>query len=109
MEYRRGNDAKAAEWSRRCLANPENNAPRIAFVRIVLAMSCHHLGQISEATSELDQAGKAIEARFKDGLDSAASSQYFWYDWIFARVLLREANVLFGEAPTAVNSSPSVK
>jgi serine/threonine protein kinase len=109
MEYRRGNGTKAAEWCRRCLAYPEYNAPRITFVRIVLAMSCHHLGQTREATSELDQARKAIEARFKDGLDLTASSQYFWYDWIFARVLLREAEALFNEAHAAVNSSPSVK
>jgi hypothetical protein len=109
MEYRRGNDAKAAEWCRRCLAFPEYNAPRIAFVRIILAMSCDHLGQTGDAASELDQASKAVEARFNDGLDSSNAGQYFWYDWIFARVLLREAKALLDEAPAAANSPPSVK
>ncbi len=109
LEYRRGNDSKAAEWCRRCLAFPEYNAPRIAFVRVILAMSCHRLGQTGEAASEMDQARSAIEARFKDGLDSTTASQYFWYDWIFARVLLRESEALFDEPRAAINSPPIVK
>jgi serine/threonine protein kinase len=106
LEYRRGDDAKAAQWCRRCLAYPEYNAPRIATVRIILAMSCQHLHQTGEAAFELDQSRKVIEARFKDGLDSSVAAQYFWYDWVFARVLLREAAAQIDEPPNTGNSSP---
>ncbi len=107
LEYRRGDDAKAVQWCRRCLAYPEYNAPRIATVRIILAMSCRHLHQTGEAVSELDQSRKVIEARFKDGLDSGTATQSFWYDWVFARVLFREGGALIDESPVTGNSSPA--
>jgi hypothetical protein len=38
-----------------------------------------------------------------------ACSQYSWFDWVLARVLLRKAEALFTKTRTVVNSSPSVK
>jgi hypothetical protein len=57
-------------------------------------MSCQHLGQTDEARSELTQARSMIEDKFKNGLDRGTGVQGFWFDWIFARILLREAMVL---------------
>jgi len=94
MEYRRGNYAKAAEWSRRCLAYPEYNAPRSATARVILAMACERLGQTGEAHSELAQARSVIDDKFKRELDRGTGVQGFWFDWLFARILLREATAL---------------
>jgi serine/threonine protein kinase len=91
MEYRRGDYTKASAWCRRCLDYPEYNAPRAATARVILAMSCQHLGQTEEARSELEQARGMIENKFKNGLDRGTGVQGFWFDWVFARILLREA------------------
>jgi hypothetical protein len=57
-------------------------------------MSLHRLGQEQAAYSELGQARAVIEGRFKTELDQA-----YWRDWVFARVLLREATALLAEDP----------
>ena len=97
MEYRRGDYARASDWCRRCLDYPEYNAPRAATARVILAMSCQHLGQTDEARSELNQARGMIDDKFKNGLDRGTGVQGFWFDWVFARILLREATALIRE------------
>jgi hypothetical protein len=99
FEYRRGNYVKAAEWSRRCLAYSEYNAPRSATARVILAMSCWQTHQPNEARSELAQARESIETKFKGGLDRGTGVQGFWFDWVFGRILLREATSLIENSP----------
>ena len=99
MEYRRGNYAEAEEWCRRCLAYPGDNPPRVATARVILAMSCHQLGQTEEAASELAQGRESIQGKFNDGLDPGSAAHGFWFDWVFARILLREATTLIEPRP----------
>ena len=94
FEYRRANYAGAAEWCRRCVAYPQFNAPRAATARAILAMSCHQLGQLKEARSELAGSREIIESKFRSELDRGTPVQGFWFDWAFARILLREATAL---------------
>ena len=94
LEYRRGNYTGAAEWCRRCLACPQYNAPRAATARAILAMSDHHLARTDEARSELLASREIIESKFRSGLDRGTPVQGFWFDWAFARILLREATAL---------------
>jgi tetratricopeptide (TPR) repeat protein len=103
MEYRRGDYTKAAAWCRRCLDYPEYNAPRAATARVILAMSCQQLGQTGEARSELTQARSMIEDKFKNGLDRGTGVQGFWFDWIFARILLGEATALIEGTPQVIH------
>jgi tetratricopeptide (TPR) repeat protein len=104
MEYRRGDYTRAAAWCRRCLDYPEYNAPRAATARVILAMSCQHLGQTGEARSELTQARSMIEDKFKkNGLDRGTGVQGFWFDWLFARILLREAAALIEGTPQVIH------
>jgi hypothetical protein len=93
-EFRRGNYPKAKEWCQRCLAYPEYNAPRTATARVILAMSCQQLGQADQARTELAAGREPIESRFKGRMDSGTPVQGFWFDWAFARILLREATTL---------------
>jgi len=94
MEYRQGNYLQASEWCRRCLGYPGDNPPRVATARVILGMSCHQLGQAAEAASELAIGRESIQGKFNDGLDPGDASHGFWFDWIFARILLREATLL---------------
>jgi serine/threonine protein kinase len=99
LEYRRGNWAEAARWSGRCLAYREYNAPRTATARVILAMALYREGRAQEARAELAAARELIDAKFNVGLDRGSGVQGFWFDWVFARILMREAEALVG-APT---------
>jgi tetratricopeptide (TPR) repeat protein len=94
FEYRRGNVLKAANWCRRCLAYPEHNAPRSATAHVILSMASWQMNQKPAAQSELRQAQEMIENKFKNGLDRGTGVQGFWFDWVFAHILLREAKTL---------------
>ncbi|MGC3957818.1 MAG: protein kinase [Verrucomicrobiota bacterium] len=91
LEYRRHDFVKAAEWARRCLAHPEYNAARIATARAILALSLYQLGDTASARTQLEQSRELIEKKFRTGLDLGGGAHGFWFDWIFARTLLSEA------------------
>ncbi|HTR41594.1 MAG TPA: protein kinase [Pseudomonadales bacterium] len=94
IEYRRGNYAKAADWCRRCLAYSQDNQPRTATAEIILAMSDFQLGKKAEAASQLARGREIIENRFQSSLDPGDGEQGFWFDWIFGRIILSEAEKL---------------
>jgi hypothetical protein len=94
LEYRRGDYSKAANWCRRCLAYPEHNAPRSATAHLILAMAEWQMNQQKDAQAELNQGQEMIEAKFRSGLDRGTGVQGFWFDWVFARILLRETRTL---------------
>ena len=99
LEYRRGNYLKAVEWCRRCLAYPGTNAPRTATARIILAMAYNRLGRVDEAHTELLASREIVERKFKNRLDAGGPVQGFWFDWVFARILLRESLGLLETSP----------
>ena len=97
FEYRRGNYAEGASWCRFCLAYPNHSAARDAAAHVILAMSCWRMNQPQAAQSEFSQGREMIETKFKGGLDQGNAAQGFWFDWVFARILLHEASELVGE------------
>ena len=101
LEYRRGNYAKAQEWSRRCLAYPGANAPRTAMAQMILALSAQRLGRPDEARAELAVAREIIENKFRHRLDAGNPVQGFWFDWLFSRILLREGVAQLEASPGA--------
>jgi hypothetical protein len=94
LEYRRGDFAKATDWCHRLLAYPECNMVQDSTARIVLAMADKRLDQNEEARLQLAQASGVIDKNFSVKLQVGNSSDGFWYDWVFARVLQQEANDL---------------
>jgi tetratricopeptide (TPR) repeat protein len=90
-EYRRGHYAESIKWARRCLAYPDNNAPRAATAHVELALALYQTGQNEEALRELNQGRQSIENKFNEVLELGSPAQGFWFDWVFARILLREA------------------
>jgi tetratricopeptide (TPR) repeat protein len=91
MEYRSGNYVKAVGWAERCLNYPEHIAPRTETARVILAMSNYQLGKTSEARLELAQAREIIDNQFKSQMNRGTPVQGFWFDWVFAQILLNEA------------------
>jgi serine/threonine protein kinase len=101
MEYRRGNWSGAITWAGRCLSFAGDVAPRTATAHVLLAMADQQLHRHDEAQKEFEDARRRIENRFKSGLERGDGPQGFWFDWVFARVLLREAsNMMQGETAT---------
>lgn len=94
IEFRRGNYGKSEEWSRRCLGFHEDILPRTATAHLLLAMACQHTGRTQEASLELAKGREMIEKKFRDNLDRGEGTRGFWFDWIFAKVLLQEATGL---------------
>jgi hypothetical protein len=91
MEYRHGDYAKAQELCRRCLAYSDYQAVRVATAHVILAMCCYRLDYFEQARSELALGRDMIQTKFATGLDLGNAAHGFWFDWISARVLLREA------------------
>ncbi len=98
MDYRQGNYQQASTWCHRCLAYPEFNAPRAATAHVILAMASWKMHDFSVADSEYRLGRSAIEAKFTAGMDRGGAINGFWFDWLFARVLMQEAQGLFDPA-----------
>jgi tetratricopeptide (TPR) repeat protein len=94
LEYRRGDYPKAIEWCRRSLACRQDTPVRTATARLILAMSLGQERGLEAALSELEQARNTLESGFDDGLKHGRWDRGLWFDWVFARVLLREASEL---------------
>jgi eukaryotic-like serine/threonine-protein kinase len=94
MDYRRGSFAEAVVWCERSLNFQNSNAPRGANVRLVLAMSHYRLGQVKQARAEFTEARQQVDSQFDRGLQVGNGADGFWFDWLFAQVLLREASSL---------------
>jgi serine/threonine protein kinase len=89
-EYRNGNFDAAQEWCKRGLNREVQVLSLSATLQSIQAMALFRQGQPTPALEELNQARLVVKERFEQGLPLADSSSN-WYDWLFARVLLKEA------------------
>ena len=101
MAYRQNYTPTAKDWCRRCLAYPQYNPARAATAHIIQAMACYRLGELETAQSELVLGRDGIKVEFAKGLNVGNGSLGFWYDWLFARILLREAEALMEKVPAS--------
>jgi hypothetical protein len=99
-QYRGGHYARSIEWARRCLACPDPNAPRAAAAHVELALALARTGQRDEALKELSQGRQSIEDKFNGVLEVGSAAEGFWFDWVFARILLHEATELIDPHPS---------
>jgi serine/threonine protein kinase len=104
FEYRRSDFVAAEKWSRHCLAYSEFNPPRSATAHVILAMALQQLHRPVEARSDLALGREAIDGKLRLGLDRGSAPYGFWFDWIFARILLREAQGLIFSTPSGEKS-----
>jgi len=106
FEYRQGDYAKAAEWSRRCLAYPAPDyaAGRSAAANAILAMSYWQMNQKDEALTALRTGQDMLQVKTKPGTNEAITPKGIWFDLEFGRILLREATGLQGSVASQTNS-----
>jgi hypothetical protein len=105
LEFRRGNNAAAILWARNAAAIPDHNLSRDAMLHAVLAMAHHRLGQKESAASELnasrDLGSRAFTPALAPMAEPMGNGQGYWWDWLIARILLREAEACLGTTPPA--------
>jgi hypothetical protein len=94
FEYRSGDYAKAVQWCRSSVACRQDIPVRTATARLILAMSLQQQKQHEAGLSELEQARNTIEKGFDAGVKQGRWDRGLWFDWLFARVLSREASEL---------------
>jgi eukaryotic-like serine/threonine-protein kinase len=98
LEYRRGNYATATGWCQRSLANPVYHPATNAGARLIWALACWHLGDKSQALIQWSLGKELVDARSALGLDRGDALEGFWFDWVIARILMRECDQRFAEA-----------
>jgi serine/threonine protein kinase/predicted negative regulator of RcsB-dependent stress response len=97
--YRLGDHDKAAAACHRGLNENDKATAQTATLRVILAMSLYQKSQVDEARSQLSQGREVIENTFKNSPDRGNGGQGYWYDWIFARILMREADGMIKTSP----------
>ena len=100
-KYRCGDYRAAMEFCYQRLDPNNTTSSRDAIFRLILAMSRYQYGQKDEAQTQLSAARNVIETRFQTPLDHGNEDTGAWYDWVFARILLREAEALIGDGSGA--------
>jgi hypothetical protein len=101
LAYRQDYTPTAKVWCQKCLSFGDGNSGRYATAHIIQALACHKLGEEAAARSELAQGRDLITAQFAAGLEQGNGAIGQWFDWLFARILLREAEGLMEKAPAA--------
>jgi len=98
-KYRNGDYRATEMWCRRVQAFPLKIDARDASIHLILAMTCFQLNRPAEARAELDLGREMVEKQFPNGLIYGKFNQdaFLWWDWIYARILLREATATIGE------------
>jgi serine/threonine protein kinase len=88
--YRCGNYRSALELALPNQGQSDDSAATATNCAI-LAMALFHEGKVEEARENLARARKIVDSGFARHLVAGNGLQGYWYDWVFARILLREA------------------
>jgi hypothetical protein len=98
LEYRQGRPARARHWAEVGMGFRENRDYINAALEPVFAMACFRLGDVKSAKTTLARTRRRIDRAFSPDLPAAyeplGQYQGYWWDWIIARILFREAEAL---------------
>jgi hypothetical protein len=106
MEYRRGNYAGVEQWYQKSVHYEDQTVVRAVTFQIVLAMAHFQTGRTDQARSELGQARQKVEAWFNE---RPVIGGDYWFDWVFARILLREAEAQMEPVRSETSLQPGPK
>jgi len=94
--YRSGDYKTALKYAEGGFDASDTTGARNATIRVIMAMSRAQMHDMDEARRQLGIARTTIEAKLHAAPGPGDQIQGYWYDWIFASVLLREAGTLIG-------------
>ncbi len=99
-KYRCGDYAAAIQYCDRGLAQNPPFPPCEADLHFIRAMACLRTGQADEACTEFEDGRQPVESKLQAGLDHGRSDGGYWFDWVYASVLMHQA-------ATVVNCDPA--
>ncbi len=95
--YRTGDYQGAIELAGKALVGTNASMAHRPVHEVIVAMASHQLGHHATARENLASARAAVERKFATSLVEGTGGPGFWYDWLFARVLVKEATAMIGE------------
>jgi serine/threonine protein kinase len=98
--YRCGDYDKVLQLCHLGLNESDNSSAQYMILRTLEAMAEYKNGNATEARTQLSKAGPPIDAAFRNWSERGDPRFGYWYDWLFAQILLREARSVM-ESPTA--------
>ena len=110
FDYRRGNHAKAVKWATAAVEGPGGIPAFIVTGRLLRALAAHELHQETAGLEDLRLAREAVAVELKRVTGTSADNfpgfDYIEaFDWLRARILLREAEIAYGSLPGYSDSS----
>ena len=95
IALRQGDHPAALEWGTRVLELRNDKLALEAVARPVLALAHHAMGEPEAAARELHETAMLLQQAFKPDMvpayEPAGTGKGFWWDWLQARLLFREA------------------
>ena len=101
MAYRDNKFEDAVAWCEHSRTFRQFTPARNAIADIVQAMAHYRLGELEPAKRKLESGRSTVETVLLPGLKMGGSSTGLWYDWLHARILLREAKSLIDAQPSS--------
>ena len=98
--HRRGDPAQTIRWGEWSLQRNMESEPRVACVRLLLAMARHQMGETDEARKLLVDAAKPLLALMESTSGKWSDDRSLWVDWTNAHILFKEAEALIGASGT---------
>lgn len=95
--YREGDYSRAAQLCRDRLKALRKEPAMDGICRTILALCEMRAGNTDAAHDLLTSVEPLIKQQFENGLKREMSAGGEWYDWLFARILWREAGTLINE------------
>lgn len=106
VKFRCGDDAGSVQWARKIAEFSDKNLSRDAMIHAVLAMIHHRQGDQQSAEANLIAARNLVAQAFTPHLapvgEPMGAKQGWWWDWLIARILLREAEASMKPASSGV-------
>ena len=94
MAYRSGDYPQTIRWCERAGQYDHGVQSRDVSIQLISAMAHQQMGEPGVARMELAASRQLIENVFNTGLNKGGAWQGFWFDWVCARIHLREATLL---------------
>ena len=98
-QFRKGEYSRVIELARTVDESPPEANALVPTVQAILAMTLWYQGETDEARAMLAKVRDVVDGHFAVPVPMGVGDgrRGYWYDWIFARIMLREATMLIGE------------
>jgi eukaryotic-like serine/threonine-protein kinase len=94
--FRRGDYDRVVEIASPLANRPLGRDAQVPTVQAILAMALWNQGDADGARKLLAQARDPVARHFAVPMVVGESNRGLWYDWLFARIMMREATMLIG-------------